>query len=208
MRCRPIKQEIPSRPSSIGRRSAPPGRGPGRRTARPSSCCRCGHHNLLAGQTATLGHRLLRAPLRPSRPTPPAHPQRRHHPPDNGDSIQLIQERAGCLPMTLAKIAPGVWAGRESARRILVVRRDPRRGTDGISGRRPEAATEFDHVLRKGNGEFSSIPLDRLCWGACQGWPSARTSCSGGHARSLCAGLRSVRCPPLLAMAELLERIP
>ena len=45
-----------------------------------------GDHDVLAGQTAALGHRLLRAPLRPSRPSAPACPQHRHHPADNGDS--------------------------------------------------------------------------------------------------------------------------
>ena len=45
-----------------------------------------GDHDVLAGQTAALGHRLLRAPLRPPRPSAPACPQHRHHPADNGDS--------------------------------------------------------------------------------------------------------------------------
>ena len=45
-----------------------------------------GDHDVLADQTAALGHRLLRAPLRPPRPSAPACPQHRHHPADNGDS--------------------------------------------------------------------------------------------------------------------------
>ena len=43
-----------------------------------------GDHDVLAGQTAALGHRLLRAPLRPPRPSAPARPQHRHHPADGG----------------------------------------------------------------------------------------------------------------------------
>jgi len=33
-----------------------------------------GNHDVLTAQTAALGHRLFRAPLRPSRPSPPARP--------------------------------------------------------------------------------------------------------------------------------------
>ena len=46
----------------------------------------CGYHDILAGQTAALGRRLLRAPLRPPWSSAPACPQHRHHPANNGDS--------------------------------------------------------------------------------------------------------------------------
>ena len=52
-----------------------------------------GDHDVLAGQTAALGHRLLRAPLRPPRPPAPAYPQHRPHPAHDGDSSR----RAGAI---------------------------------------------------------------------------------------------------------------
>ena len=52
-------------------------------------------HDVLDDQTAVLGSRLFRAPLRPPRPSAPAYPQHRHHSADNGDSCQLTHARGG-----------------------------------------------------------------------------------------------------------------